>query len=162
MHFTISSTNMKAALLLRLALALAILELAGHTGLILTFVPKHGVEEAAVVAAMKAHEFSFSGSLHSYWDMYFGYELFVSASLVVEAGILWQLLRYEIPGMIGMLALGEVLYALLMARYFFIIPIVGHTTMALLLGGAWFASRRAADPGPSSPWAARRQESPAR
>jgi hypothetical protein len=133
---------MKASLLLRIALALALLELAGHTGLILAFVPKHGLEEAAVVAAMKSHEFSFSGSLHSYWDMYFGYQLFVSLSLVVEAGILWQLLRQGNRAITGILALGEVSYAALMARYFFVIPILGHTMMALLLAGAWFASPR--------------------
>jgi hypothetical protein len=140
---------MKATLILRIALAVAILELVGHTWLILAFVPKHGFEESAVVAAMKSREFSFSGSLHSYWDLYFGYEVFVSLSLIVEAAILWQLsrlARVPTPGVraiTGVLALGEVCYALLMARYFFRTPVASHTTMAILLTIAWILLPRA-------------------
>lgn len=122
-------------MLIRIALALVLLELAGHTWLIFAFVPKHGAAEEAVVAAMKSREFSFSGSYHSYWDMYFGYELFVSLSLVMEAGILWNISN---RATVGVLALGEIGYAILMYKYFFVIPIASHATMAILLTLAWF------------------------
>jgi hypothetical protein len=161
---------MKASLILRIALALVLLELAGHTWLILSFVPKHGLEEAAVIAAMKSREFSFGGSYRTYWDLYFGYELFVSLSLIVEAGVLWQVMRLAnaaTPGIrtiTGVLAGGEICYAILMGRYFFIIPIAGHTTMAMLLAAAWLRipAGRPSNPGPSSPSAVRPRESLAR
>jgi hypothetical protein len=147
--------------LLRIAFVLVLLELAGHTWLIFNFIPKHGVAESAVIAAMKSQEFSFSGSLHSYWEMYFGYELFVSVSLIVEAAILWQLAGSPFAKRItGILALGEAGYAALMLKYFFIIPIASHTIMAILLAAAWFMLP--SNPDPSSPSAARLRESPAR
>jgi len=134
---------MKPSNLLRVAFALALLELAGHTFLIFSFVPKHGIAEETIIAAMKSQAFSFSGSYRTYWDMYFGYELFVSLSLIVESLILWQLFHATaMPGtraIAGVLALGEAGYALLMIRYFFIIPIASHTAMAILLSIAWYS-----------------------
>jgi hypothetical protein len=150
---------MKPALILRIAFAFVLMELAGHTWLVFSYVPKHGIEEVAVIAAMKSREFSFSGSHHTYWDLYFGYELFVSLSLLVEAAILWQVAKSSVRSVVGILALGEAGYAILMSKYFFIIPIAGHTLMAILLAAAWF--RLPAGPAPSSLSAVPLPESPA-
>lgn len=157
---------MRPSLFLRIASIFALVELFGHTALVLTFVPKHGPQEAAVVAAMKSHKFSFSGSSHTYWDLYFGYCLFVSISLVIESGILWKLAALAKAGsagirtLVALMALGEAAYAALMYRYFFITPIVGHSAMTLLLAAALFTLR--ANPAPSFPLAVPPRESPAR
>jgi hypothetical protein len=154
-----------ANITLRIASVLAFIELVGHTWLILGFVPKHGPDEVAVVTAMKSHQFSFSGFNHTYWDLYFGYCLFVSISLVVESGVLWQLGKLagsataRIRPIVGFLALGEAGYAVLMYKYFFIIPIAGHSAMTILLVVAFFTL--SVDPAPSFPSAARLRESPA-
>jgi hypothetical protein len=158
---------MKASILLRIASALALLELGGHTWLFLSYTPKHGPAEAAVIDAMKSQTFSFSGFQHTYWDLYTGYGLFVSVSLLIEIGLLWRLaslVRDETQGMrsfVAILALGEAGYAALMCRYFFLIPIASHFSMCFLLAAAiWFM--RSADRVPSFPSVVQRRESQAR
>jgi hypothetical protein len=117
--------------------------------LFLSYAPVHGAGEVAVVSAMKSLRFSFSGFLHSYWELYFGYGLFVSISCLMEGLLLWQLATLakagaEIRGLVGLLALGEAGYAALMWRYFFPIPIAAHTFLAICLGAAFLADRTAA------------------
>src|SRR6266478_8535309 len=125
---------MKPSLFLRIAATLALLACLGHTFLFVTYSPTHGPEEAAVVAAMKAHSFSFRGFLHSYWELYFGYGLFVSISCFIEAVLLWQLAAIDgsnpvaIRPLVAPFVLGEAGYAVLMLKYFFLIPIVAHTS----------------------------------
>jgi len=126
---------MRSALLLRLAASLALLACLGHTFLFLTYTPKHGPEEVSVVTAMKSHRFSFSGFQHSYWELYTGYGLFVSISCLMEALILWQLARVPVAKpLVGIFALGETAYAVLMLKFFFLIPIVAHIAIATCLG----------------------------
>jgi len=76
---------------LRFASILALLACLGHTFLFVTYVPSHGPEETAVVTAMKVHRFNFGGFTHSYWELYFGYGLFVSIGCFVECVLFWQL-----------------------------------------------------------------------
>src|SRR5882724_7707408 len=130
---------MKPALPLRIASILALIAAVGHTLLFLTYKPTHGPDKIVVVTAMQTHVFSFGGFLHSYWQLYFGYQLFVTISCLVECGLLWQLasLSSSIPRairpMIGLFFLGEVATSILMLKFFFIIPIVVHIATALCL-----------------------------
>ena len=130
---------MNPALPLRIASILALIAALGHTLLFLTYKPTHGPDEIVVVTAMQTHVFSFGGFLHSYWQLYFGYQLFVTISCLVECGLLWQLasLSSSIPRairpMIGLFFLGEVATSILMLKFFFIIPIVVHIATALCL-----------------------------
>ncbi len=82
---------MKPALPLRIASILAFIAAAGHTLLFLSYKPSHGPTEIFVVSAMQTHVFSFGGYQHTYWQLYFGYELFVTIACLVECGLLWQL-----------------------------------------------------------------------
>lgn len=82
---------MKPAMFLRIAAVLALLQGLGHGFLFTTYVPMHGAEEAAVVDAMRSNAFSFSGHMHSYWDMYFGYGLMAVLNCFIEAALFWQL-----------------------------------------------------------------------
>jgi hypothetical protein len=136
---------MKPSLPLRVAAILALVAALGHTLLFLTYRPTHGPDEIVVVNAMQTHIFSFGGFLHSYWQLYFGYELFVTISCLVESAILWQLANLSttnplaIRSIILVLFLGEVATAILMFKFFFTIPIVVHTATALCLALALVA-----------------------
>jgi len=136
---------MKPSLPLRVAAILALVAALGHTLLFLTYRPTHGPDEIVVVNAMQTHIFSFDGFLHSYWQLYFGYELFVTISCLVECAILWQLANLSttnplaIRPIILVLFLGEVATAILMFKFFFTIPIVVHTATALCLALALVA-----------------------
>jgi hypothetical protein len=133
---------MKPALPLRIASILALTAALGHTLLFLTYKPTHGPDEIIVISAMQTHVFSFGGFLHSYWQLYFGYELFVTISCLVECGLLWQLASLSssapiaIRPMIAILFLGEVATSILMIKFFFIIPIAVHIATALCLAAA--------------------------
>jgi hypothetical protein len=145
---------MKPALPLRIASILALIAALGHTLLFLTYKPTHGPAEVVVLTAMQTHVFSFGGFLHSYWQLYFGYELFVTISCLVECGLLWQLASLSssaprsIRPMIGLFFLGEVATSILMLKFFFLIPIVVHSATALCLALAfWALSRNAPNEG---------------
>jgi len=137
----------RTSTLLRVASLLALLEVAGHLFLFLSYVPKHGSEEVAVVEAMRLHRFSFGGFVHSYWELYFGYGLFVGVSCFVESGVLWQLASFaslhseKLRPIVALFLLGELGYAALMWEYFFLIPIASHTVMAVLLMLAFLAAK---------------------
>ena len=133
---------MKPALPLRIASILALIAALGHTALFLTYKPTHGPDEIIVVTTMQTHVFSFGGFLHSYWQLYFGYELFVTISCLVECALLWQLATLSVSApssirpMIVVLFLGEVSTSILMIKFFFIIPIAVHIATALCLAVA--------------------------
>jgi hypothetical protein len=143
---------MKTTAFLRLASILALLACLGHTYLFVSYVPVHGPDEIVVVTAMKIHRFSFGGYVHSYWELYFGYGLFVSIACLVESVLFWQLadLAKSNPRSIRRLLLplifGEAGYSILMVKYFFIIPIVVHisTTICLVLAFITAASASSA------------------
>jgi hypothetical protein len=133
---------MKPALPLRIASILTLIAALGHTALFLTHKPTHGPNEIVVVTAMQTHVFNFGGFLHSHWQLYFGYQLFVTISCLVECGLLWQFAN-SIPGairpMTGLFFLGEVATSILVIRFFFLIPIVVHSATALCLALALWA-----------------------
>ncbi len=134
---------MKPMIFLRIASILALLAFLGHTFLFVSYVPTHGPEEVALLAAMKSHHFNFGGFTHSYWELYFGYGLFVSISCLVEALLFWQLATVakigttRIRSIVAPFVLGETGYAILMLKYFFLVPIVAHIAIAICLAMAF-------------------------
>jgi hypothetical protein len=145
---------MKPAASLRIASILALIAALGHTLLFLTYKPTHGPDEIVVVTAMQTHVFSFGGFLHSYWQLYFGYELFVAIGCLVECGLLWQLATLSssapraIRPMIGLFFLGEVAISILMLKFFFVIPIVVRSATAVCLALALWGLSRSSRPSP--------------
>lgn len=138
---------MKPTLFLRIAAILSLLASCGHTYLFLTYFPSHGPQETAVVAAMKSARFHFGWpASHSYWELYFGYGLFVAISCFIEAVVLWQLASLSKSGslriepIVATFVLGEAGYAVLMFKYFFLIPIFVHSALAVCLAAAFLAS----------------------
>ena len=67
------------------------------------------------------------------------YGLFAAVSCLIEAGVLWQIAAFARRGVSGIRSLvavfflGEVGYAVLVLKYFFLVPIISHFTMAALL-----------------------------
>lgn len=144
---------MNTTAFLRLASILALLACLGHTYLFVSYVPVHGPDEIAVVTAMKIHRFSFGGFVHSYWELYFGYGLFVSIGCLVESVLFWQLAdaakrnALSIRPLLLPLIFGEAGYSVLMMKYFFIIPIVVHIATMICLALAFITAGSASLPG---------------
>jgi hypothetical protein len=143
---------MTTSTLLRVAALVALLQFLGHGAQFLRAKPTHGEAEVTVVAAMKAHRFPFGGSMHSYWDMYFGYGLEAAFICLVEAVLFWQLatIAGAAPAMVrpivALFLVANLGHAILVMRYFFLVPLVPDVLIALLLAWTMVISGRA--PGP--------------
>jgi len=128
-------------ILLRVAAVVALLQFFGHTALFLRAKPTHGDAEVAVVTAMKAHQFSFGGSMRSYWDMYFGYGMEAAFICLVEAILFWQLATIAgvapatVRPIVALFLAANVAHAILVTRYFFLTPLIPDVVIAVLL--AW-------------------------
>ena len=124
--------------LLRVAAVVALLQFFGHTALFLRAKPTHGDAEVAVVTAMRAHRFSFGGSLRSYWDMYFGYGLEAAFICLVEALLFWLLAAAPpadialVRSIAALFAVANVAHCVMLVRYFaFPVPMLFDTLIAL-------------------------------
>ena len=143
---------MKAVSLLRLAALLALVQACAHTALFLTYTPKHGPEEVAVLELMRAHSFNFSGSLRSYWDMYFGEGLFIVLNCFLQTALLWQLARMArttpllARPIVALLLVANLGYFILVRRYFFALPGYFDLAIAAVLGAALLALSPRQDP----------------
>ena len=140
---------------LRIAAALAAIQGIAHGALLVSYQPGHGAAEVAVVEAMRSAFFDFGGfAPHSYWEMYIGYGLFVALNCLIQAVVLWLLAsrwradpRSARP-LVAVFLAANLLYAALVARFFFRLPmwfdlaIAGLLTAVLVWPGA--AARAAA------------------
>ena len=135
--------------LLRVTAVIALLQFFGHAALFVRARPTHGDAEVTVVAAMKAHRFNFGGSMRSYWDMYFGYGLEAAFICLVEAILFWQLATIAgttpaiVRPTIALFLVANVAHAILVMRYFFLVPLVPDILIALLLAWSMVISGRA-------------------
>jgi hypothetical protein len=134
---------MRSAVWLRAASVVAFAQFVAHTAMFLSAKASHGPAEVAVVEAMKSQKFLFDGSLRSYWDLYFGYGLFAAFNCLVEAVLFWQLARLAKAGaahgrpIVALYCIANLGYALLVLRYFFIVPLVPDLVIAVCLALAW-------------------------
>jgi hypothetical protein len=140
---------MTTSAMLRVAALVAALQFAGHAALFLRARPTHGEAEVAIVQSMKAQRFNFGGAMRSYWDMYFGYGVEAAAVCLVEAILFWQLAGVAVLSpavlrpIIALFLVANVAHALLVARYFFLVPLVPDVAIALVLAAALITSTRA-------------------
>ncbi len=140
---------MTTSTLLRVTAVVALLQFVGHAALFVRAKPTHGDAEVTVVAAMKAHQFNFGGSMRSYWDMYFGYGLEAAFICLVEAILFWQLATIAgttpaiVRPTIALFLVANVAHAILVMRYFFLVPLVPDILIALLLAWSIVISGRA-------------------
>ena len=133
---------MRAALFLRIASVLSLINCIGHTGGVFSS-PRHGAEEIAVLETMKSHHFDVMGSSRSYWDFLFGYGLLTTIALLVQAILFWQLAAFaktnpawtrQIAALFFFNCLGT---GIVCWKYFFIGPAATQLLIAACLGVAF-------------------------
>ena len=134
---------MKPTLFLRIAAGLTLLHCVLHTLGGVFGSPQHGQEEISVIETMRSHHFDFLGSMRSYWDFFFGYGLFVTIMLFIEAVLFWQLgtmakanAAWTKP-IVALFFLNYVAIAMVSWRYFFIAPVVNELLIAACLAVAF-------------------------
>ncbi len=134
--------------LLRTAAVIALLQFVAHTSIFVFSTPKHGPAEAAVIEAMQSHSFDFSGSVRSYWDLYFGYGLLAALNCLIEAVLFWQLATLaarslrDIRPIIALFTAANLAYAAMVLKFFFFVPLVPDLAIAACLGGALLSRQR--------------------
>lgn len=132
---------MKPATLLRIAAILTLIHFASHTFGGMLGAPKPA--QIPVLEVMKSHHFDVMGSSRSYWDFYFGFGMFVSVNLLIQAVLFWQLATFaktgwsQIRPIVLLFSLGYLVFALLSWKYFFVGPLVFEIAIAACLGWAW-------------------------
>jgi hypothetical protein len=154
---------MKAFHFLRTAAVITLLYCAGHT-MGMPWTPYTDAEATSVLDAMKNHSFAAEGFKGTYWDLYFGFGLIISAYLLLQAVVLWQLASLakldaiRVRPIVVSFLVAFVINAALSWKYFFVVPVVMAVliaiclAIALLLAGRTQAAHRAASsdkPGPA-------------
>ena len=138
---------MKTPLLLRTAAVLTFLYFAGHTSGI-PWTPTSGPAELSVIEAMKRHSFDVAGSQRTYWDFYFGFGVIISAFLLMQAAVLWQLSTLAktnsslVRPIVGSFFLAFAANVVLAWKYFFVIPLVVSVLISVCLALAFVMSGR--------------------
>jgi len=138
---------MNASLFLRIAAVLSFLYFAGHTAGI-PWTPVVGPQEIAVLEAMKGHSFDLVGSNRTYWELYFGFGITISAFLLALAVVLWQLGSLartdaaRVRPIVASLFLVFAINGVLAWKYFFVIPLVNTLTISVCVGFAFFMAGR--------------------
>jgi hypothetical protein len=137
---------MKASVLYRVAAVLLVLFAVGHTIGFRRVDPRWGVD--AAIGSLKSTRFDVQGFVHSYWDFYVGFGLFVTVFLLFAAYLSWQLgglpreVLAPLSGVLWGLAICFIAVTVLSARYFFTAPVIFSVIIAaLLVWAAWTAGR---------------------
>jgi hypothetical protein len=127
--------------LIRTSSVLFVLLMFGHTAAYpwnSTRVP----QETQLGDSMKSVEFVFLGEHSTYWNLYFGWGIWMAVSLLTLAIILWLLsdLSHVAPrnvGVIsGVISATSVIGAYLSFRFFYIPPIIFYSVICVLLAAA--------------------------
>jgi hypothetical protein len=138
---------MKTSTLLRIAAVVTFLYFAGHTAGA-PWTPGEGPADAAVIEEMKSDHFPALGVSRSYWDFCFGFGMTISVVLLVQVVILWQLAALakndaaRLRPIIATFFVAFVLNAVLGWMYFFSIPTVMATVIAICLALAFIRAVR--------------------
>ena len=137
---------MKPSVLYRIAAVLLVLFGVGHQLGFRQIDPSWGVD--ATIGTLKATQFRVQGMTRTYWDFFSGFGFFVTVFLLFAAILAFQLggLPKESSRSLGlvrwMFAACFLVITLLTWRYFFVVPLVFSSLVALCLAlAAWSAQR---------------------
>jgi hypothetical protein len=125
---------------LRFAAVTSLLLAAAHT---VGFTKTHAGVQLATRKVMEAAPFDLAGSMRTYWDVYVGFGLTISAMMCGQAVVLWLLAQQETrhPGesrpLLAVLFLSNLAVVALSWRYLFIAPQVVSAVIALAIGAAF-------------------------
>jgi hypothetical protein len=137
---------MKPSILLRIASIITLLYFAGHTAG-MPWTPAAGPGELPVIEAMKTHRFQTEGFARTYWDFYVEFGVIISAFLLVQAVVLWQLGSLartgaaQIRPVVATFLVAFVVNAILAWMFFFAVPAVMAAAIAIL-GLVFYAAGR--------------------
>lgn len=135
---------MTAFLLLRLASVATLLFAAGHTlGGLQSWSPPG---DTPVLQAMRAFRFDADGVSRTYWDFYLGFGLIISVFLFAQSLMLWQLAALtrsavRVRPLLAVFFASAMANAALTWTFFFALPIILASTIAVLLGLALAVAR---------------------
>ena len=130
---------MTARRLLRFAAILSFLYFLGHSAG-MPWTPSIGAGPEVVVRGMRSVRFDVFGSSRTYWDFYQGFGLTLSVLQLLESVVLWLLAGLVVgaPAQVRPFVLAFLVASLaqlvLVARYFFLPPIVFCVAIAVCLG----------------------------
>jgi hypothetical protein len=129
---------MNPVLFLRIASVITLLYFVGHTAG-MPWTPVQGPQEMAVLEAMKSHRFDALGAQRTYWDFYFGFGVAISAYLLVQAVVLWQVaglaktIGTQVRPIIASFLVAFLVNAIVVWKYFFAVPLVMAIAIAISL-----------------------------
>ena len=129
---------MKAFHFVRIAAVLTLLYCAGHT-IGMPWTPYTNPEAMPILEAMKNHSFEAEGFKGTYWDLYFGFGLIISAFLLVQAAVLWQVASLartdalRVRPIVVSFLIAFIINAALSWKYFFVVPVVMSGVISLCL-----------------------------
>ena len=130
----------RAKLILSVAASVATLQAAAHLGLFLRSQPKPGSAAWPLVEAMRAQT---APGHATYWGMYFGYGLLSALTAFFMAALMWLAAGFDAGSrrfagrVVAIIFVAVVAHAALVARYFFILPLVFDIIVAAFLALAW-------------------------
>jgi hypothetical protein len=134
---------MKAPIFLRVASIVSGLTAAGHTlGGRQSWSP---AGETDVLRAMKTVSYHVMGVDRTYWDFYAGFGFTISAFMVLQAVLLWQLATIardeprRVRPLIASMLVATVPTGLVAWKFIFAVPVVFAAVLAVCLGLAYVA-----------------------
>jgi hypothetical protein len=101
--------------------------------------PAQGPQEMAMLEAIKSHRFDALGAQRTYWDFYFGFGVAISAYLLVQAFVLWQVaglaktIGTQVRPIIASFLVAFLVNAIVVWKYFFAVPLVMAIAIAISL-----------------------------
>jgi hypothetical protein len=131
---------------LRIASIVAFIYCAGHTAGAPWTPARGGAGGTAALEALRSLRFDVQGISRTYWDFYFGFGVAISAFLLVQAVLLWQLATlartnaFRLRPIIALLLSGFCVNAVVAWMYFFPVPAVLAVAIAVCLAAAWLAA----------------------
>lgn len=134
----------RAKLILRVAASVATLQAAAHVILFLRSQPKPGSAAWPLVEAMRMQT---APGHTTYWDMYFGYGLLAAMTAFFVAALIWVAAGFDAGSrrlarwLVGVTMVAVIIHALLIARYFFHLPLLFDIVVAGFLAFGWMAMR---------------------
>jgi hypothetical protein len=138
---------MKSPIFLRVASIITLLYFAGHTAG-MPWTPAVGPGEVPVLEAMKNHSFVAEGFKRTYWDFYFGFGVIISAYLLVQAIVLWQVASLattdplRVRPIVASFFVAFIVNAVLAWQYFFVVPVIMAVAISVCLALAFVTAGR--------------------
>ena len=135
---------MRPTLLLRIASILTLLLAIGHTSGGLSSWSPAG--ETETLRAMRSFHFDAAGASRTYLDFYLGFGYTLSAYLLMQVIVLWQLASMaksdapRVRPLIGAFLFASLASAALAWRFIFVVPVICFAAVSVCLGLAFFAA----------------------